>query len=151
MTPLLIFIIIFILFYGSLKINQQFVYNNNKELYLILSALLSSAILVLILHYANLKENFHFELSPYKRCQGGPYMYSSDPELKAFCDSIPQEQLNQAFCNNGVNGGKGGWDRKSHGFIGMPVHFEYTPMSDDKWENHMCDDQLTNNATPQVL
>ena len=147
---ILLFIMMFILFYVASKMNGYMSSNSrmNHEVYLLLSAAVYAIIVLLVLHLLKLKENFHFEVSPYKKCAGGPYMYSSDPELKAFCDSIPQSQLDQAFCNNGVNNG---WDRKSHGFIGMPVHFDYTPMSDDKWENHMCDDQLSNNAIPQVL
>lgn len=87
----------------------------------------------------NLKNGF--QVSPPKLCDGGAYMVSSaDPAIKQYCDSLNQDQLDQVACNGG--------------FVGRPVNFKYTPMSDDKWENHMCDkdnEDIYNFGEPAVL
>lgn len=78
-----------------------------------------------ILKVKKQKDNFHFEVSPYKLCGGGPYMRSSDPKLQKLCNSIPEEDIAKANCCRGFNG--------------RPLGFVRTPMSDGNWENRMCD------------
>jgi len=67
------------------------------------------------------KEGFHFELSKSKKCQGYPYMHSSNPELLKEC----AEELSK---------------------LGDPnlKHFEYTPDSNQYWENERCGQQKPN-------
>ena len=57
-----------------------------------------------------------FEVNPVKKCCGGPYMYSSNPQLKAFCDKVTPEQKKQTCCG--------------YGFHGHPVHFDHIVKSD---------------------
>ena len=60
-----------------------------------------------------------------KRCSGGPYMFSDNPRLRTACAGISSHDMAQCACGKG--------------FKGKPVHFDYTPISDAKWSNEMCD------------
>jgi hypothetical protein len=72
-----------------------------------------------------------------KRCAGGPYMFSSNPKLAQACQNISNFDMAQVACGKG--------------FIGRPVHFEYTPLSDDKWTNAQCRDGSSANGSLCVL
>jgi hypothetical protein len=79
-------------------------------------------------------ENFHFQLSPGKSCQGGAYMNQGDSPRAKMCRSMMmtpegQEDINRYKCNKG--------------FIGMPkgtgVHgFNFSPDSNSNWKNERC-------------
>ena len=56
------------------------------------------------------QDNFHFELTPQKKCDGGKYMYTSDPEKQKLCASFTPDELSMYEC--------------SPGFHGRPVWFE---------------------------
>ena len=71
---------------------------------------------------------FHFEVTPAKRCEGGPYMTQSGPDHEMCKQLLATKEGNIQY--NMYNCGSG--------FIGRPVHFEYTTMSDGMWENEMC-------------
>jgi hypothetical protein len=61
------------------------------------------------------KDNFLFEVTPEKLCDGGPYMYSSDPYRKELCSKFSNKDLNRFECSNG--------------FIGRPVdRTDYGPL-----------------------
>lgn len=61
-----------------------------------------------------------------KRCSGGPYMFTGNPHLQQICQSVPNHKLAQIACGKA--------------FSGKPVHFNYTPLSDWKWENQQCNE-----------
>lgn len=88
-------------------------------------------------------DNFHFEVTPAKKCEGYPYMQSSDPELLNFCTNLlstPEgvDKYDAVNCCGGC------------GYVGRPLAmFEYTPESNDKWENERCSQKITD--TLQVL
>jgi len=90
--------------------------------------------------YENNSENFHFEVTPSKKCAGGPYMHQSGPEntnckeLLSTQDGI--DDYNEYNCDN-------------PGFYGRPVHFEYTTLSNDMWQNERCTGPFV--GTPKVL
>jgi len=65
-----------------------------------------------------------FEVTPSKKCEGGPYTYSSNDEIQKICSDISQDEINKVSCQPGYNG--------------RPIHFEFTPLSDDKWTNKRC-------------
>ena len=68
------------------------------------------------------KDSFNFEVTPAKLCDGGPYMYSSNPERQKLCANT-----NTELVSCGV------------GFRGRPNNFAYnTSFSDNKWENNTC-------------
>jgi hypothetical protein len=94
-----------------------------------------SVVILLDVLLSYTKDNFTFELTPEKKCDLGPYMYSSNPERQKLCSQFSEKQLGEYQC--------------AKGFIGRPVHYEYTPESNDKWENPRCS-ELPDSA-PQVL
>ena len=77
------------------------------------------------------KEKFHFEVTPEKLCMGGPYMWKGDSEKSKFCRELGSttagmEDIHSYECGPG--------------FVGMPRRkFDYTPLSNDNWENIQCD------------
>jgi hypothetical protein len=77
--------------------------------------------------YARLGGGYNTQLfSPCvsKRCAGGPYMYTSNPYLQAVCQGVTNEELAQVACGKA--------------FHGRPVHFDYSSLSDDAWDNALC-------------
>jgi hypothetical protein len=129
---LIFFVIVFLLFYITGKINTlvKFKYQDVK---LLVFSLVSTAIIVMVFYVGKIgdsstKDSFSFEVSPEKLCQGGPYMYTSNPERQRLCSQFSQQDLAQYNCGKG--------------FVGAPVHWDYTSMSNDKWESDInCNDQ----------
>lgn len=108
---------------------------------LILIGIALAAIVALFAMYKSGKvqiDRFHFEVSPEKLCEGGPYMWSSaSPEKQAYCNSLSPQQYNAFNC--------------PAGFSGRPVHWNYTPESDSKWQNTRCATLDPNDTRPCVL
>jgi len=71
-------------------------------------------------------DGFHFQVSLEKMCRGYPYMQSSNPELLKKCGELlsSPEGKKIASCD-GM-------------YVGKPYSFEYTPESNDNWENERC-------------
>jgi hypothetical protein len=114
---------------------------------LMVTSLLGTILLVIVYKFGQIpncqKDNFDFRVSRPKLCQGGPYMLSS----------APQEV--QDYCNNLWSTEKGRNEYASMnctapGFVGRPLHFEYTPESNANWENERCIDP-NDLARPHVL
>ena len=75
----------------------------------------------------NLNENFHFELTPEKRCDGGQYMYSSDPARQALCSQFSAADLSRYECGPG--------------YIGRPIWRGGAgngTLSNANWKNESC-------------
>jgi len=89
----------------------------------------------------DIKDNFYFELTPEKRCDNGPYMWSSNPEKAALCSKFSKEQLARYECPGGLYNGRPIW-RQGAGNI---------PLSDDNWQNTTCKQIGDNLPDPQVL
>jgi len=66
------------------------------------------------------------EISPAKKCIGGPYMWGdvNSPTFKYCSDPKNQQAIQDVSC--------------CAGFVGMPVKYTYTPESDDQWKNPRC-------------
>ena len=128
----LIFLIIGVTLIGF---NQTF--SKSKGSSLIISAYVVSLSLVIIFlliyklaKIANCQtDGFHFEVSRSAKCRGYPYMQSSNPELLKECEKFlsSPEGCKTASCD-GM-------------YVGKPVSFEYTPESNDNWENKRCNCQ----------
>lgn len=123
------FFLIFLLIFISAKCYPFLPKNNlNKNISLLFFSLIITLSLFLIFHYGKIgceyKDKFTFSVTPAKLCSGGPYMYSSNPKRQEMCSKISPEELCQYNCPNG--------------FVGRPVRWKRTPMSDDNWENKMC-------------
>jgi len=139
MKKIIFLAIVFVIFYACVLMSNKLVASGSSYESATFMAGTANTLLIFIL-YNVLKrndtiDNFTFEVSEQKKCQGGPYMYSSDPELTEKCSKYSNEELAQYNCPSGYNG--------------RPVHFDYTPMSDSLWENKMCDS--VNYDTPCVL
>ena len=107
-----------------------------------LKALIVLGIVLLYNHLTkDIKDNFHFELTPEKRCDNGPYMWSSNPEKAALCSKFSKEQLARYECPGGLYNGRPIW-RQGAGNI---------PLSDDNWQNTTCKQIGDNLPDPQVL
>ena len=111
---------------------------NTDEIHnIILGVLTAIVILVLyniVLTYRvytkthNIDENYRLlEISPAKKCSLGPYTWGSpDSELYKFCSNPETIKETQYL------------ECQQPGFYGAPVHWDYTPESDDKWSNRRC-------------
>lgn len=103
-----------------------------------ISLLISSIVSVLFLFFVYKlakvskcrEESFHFELPLSKRCEGFPYMQSSNPMLLKKCTDILSTSQGK-HDHNHVN-------CDTSGFNGRPVNFSYTPESNSMWENERC-------------
>jgi len=115
--------------------NQTFA--NFKSLSPIVSSYIVSFLITIVLlsvyKLTNIQqietESFHFELSKSKKCQGYPYMHSSNPELLKEC--AQELSTEKGSCNARCGG---------HNLN----HFEYTPESNQYWENERCGQQKPN-------
>lgn len=113
----LVFVLFFVLVKCSLACSSQLKLSPNISL--LLSALIYTLLLAFLYNITNIsecKDEFQFEVNPVKKCCGGPYMYSSNPQLKAFCDKVTPEQKEQTCCG--------------YGFHGRPAHFDHIVKSD---------------------
>ena len=107
-----------------------------------LKALIIWGIFLLYNHLTkDIKDNFHFELTPEKRCDNGPYMWSSNPEKQALCSKFSKADLARYECPAGLYNGRPIW-RQGAGNI---------PLSDDNWQNTTCKQIGDNLPDPQVL
>jgi len=133
------YVIIFFLFYIFTKSGHilSSMIKINQNVLILSSALLFTLIIYLLKFMLDIKDNFHFEVTPEKLCDGGPYMYSSNPEIKKLCDSFSNEDLAKYSC--------------CPGFHGRPVWWERTNDTDDLWNNQMCKGNFNNYDDPKVL
>jgi hypothetical protein len=86
------------------------------------------------------KDDFHFELTPEKHCEGGPYMWTSDPEKQKFCSKFTKADMARYECGVGFHGApiwRGGAGNQP-------------PESNSNWKNERCSDVNSDNG-PQVL
>ena len=108
------------------------------------------------------KDKFHFEVTPAKKCSEGPYMTQSgkDHELckKMWASKEGRDQiakyscLNAQCCGSGLGEGINMGDQWGSGlYLGRPLHFERTPMSNHLWENEICNPPILQKDHPSVL
>ena len=64
------------------------------------------------------------DITPEKQCDD-PFFYQSDPVKQKFCSQFSPSQLGRYRC--------------PPGYYGAPITWERTSMSDDCYNNHMCD------------
>ena len=138
---ILVFVIIFSASKGAVALGPKL--KLSGTIALLLTTFTGTVILLIVYKLSqNNGENFSFQVSGPKLCQGYPYMQSSaSPELQKYCHhlmSTPEGQHEYAQMNCG------------NGFHGRPVHWSYTPESDHNWENTRCDSPLNANE-PCVL
>lgn len=120
------FALIFVLFYVFVNVKDRI--QGTPDVQQLVAGLGFTLTLILISSIlkfkmaSDTKDDFFFEVTPEKLCDGGPYMYSSNPEKAKYCSTLTPQQYSAFNCPCGM-------------YHGRPVHYEYTPMSNDKWEN----------------
>lgn len=143
---IIFFILIFIILLLSDIISNKITAKLPKSEIIIhfVVALLFTLILGILYIFGKVnQDNFRFEVTPAKRCEGGAYMTQSGPDHE--------------MCKNLLNTPKGQnkYDmfNCSGEYNGRPLNFgPLTTLSNDKWENTSCDKpQTTNNWAPIPL
>lgn len=129
---MLFFLLILILIIVSNRAVSTFTPKTvDKDLMTVIGAFITTMILIVIYKSISLCDSCDtftlskgFTVTPEKLCEGGEYMRTSAPkEIQEMCAKYGNKSCIDC----------------SPGFHGQPVHFEYTPMSDDNWQNQMCD------------
>lgn len=126
---LFLFITTIILFYIMTQVNNSLLkkFKINIHVTTLATGLLFTTLLIILHKSLNIqKDSFTFEVTPQKKCCSGLYMLQNDPKALEYCKNLPAEELAQYCCDGHA------------GFNGAPVHFQYTSMSDDKWQNKTC-------------
>ena len=103
-------------------------------------------LIILILVYNGAKvchyDNFHFEVTPAKRCDGGPYLTQSGPDHKMCEELLSTEKGRQEYNTYNCPGGL---------CYGRPLNMEITSASNALYENTMCRPPILQEGQPQVL
>lgn len=110
-------------------------YKVDKFLLLILVGIVLTLILGLVYYFAKVsRDNFHFSVTPEKRCDGGAYMTQTGPAHE-MCKKLLSTQSGRAKYNM-FNCSRGE-------YVGRSLNFgDLTTLSDDNWENRACDNKL---------
>lgn len=82
------------------------------------------------------KDNFIFEVTPEKKCDGGPYMYSSDPERQKLCASFSKADLSKYECTPGLYNGRPVWRRGTFAMTDNSIG--NGTLSNANWANTSC-------------
>ena len=103
--------------------------------------LVGVALLVVFLLKDKKKKNEPYrllEITPAKKCCGGPYMWGNknSPTFKYCSNPDNQDEISRVCCYG------------CRGFVGRPVSFSYTPESNAMWENERCNCPMSLNAPP---
>jgi hypothetical protein len=132
-------ILVFLVFYIFSKSGNYISVhlNINLDIILLLLAAVFTGVIYLLKKMNDNGEGFHFELTPEKKCDGGPYMYSSDPERQKLCSQFSPEDLSKYEC--------------CPGFHGRPVWWNRDSESNDNWSNQMCNGNFKDFSDPHVL
>lgn len=140
----LVFVVLFSAAKGAVTMGPKL--KLSSTISLLISSVIGAMFLFLIYKLAKVStckgERFHFELPLSKKCQGFPYMQSSDPKLSQQCAemlSTAQGRHDYAQVNCGT------------GFNGRPVKFDRTAMSNHMWENELCNPPHAQYNSPRVL
>ena len=87
-----------------LLVHEMQIFNNNTDANSIFIASLFIVLIYVFDKMNAMNEPFHFEVTPEKRCDGGPYMRSSSPELQELCKQFSPEDLKEYECDVGFIG-----------------------------------------------
>jgi hypothetical protein len=142
---ILTFVVLFFFSKGALLMGPKMKLGNTVSL--LIMSFLGALLLILVYKFGKIAhcqaDGFHFEVTPAKKCQGFPYMQSSDPELLNYCGKLlstprGRREYDMVNCRN-------------PGYLGRPVTFDRTSMSNDMWENEMCNPPYVNAKQHCVL
>lgn len=125
-------ILVIVLYFVSVQMILNSVKKQGKKTIPVsaMATLIFTALLLLLLKLFSKGEEKDgyklLEISPAKKCIGGPYMWGDvdSPTYKYCSDPKNQQAINDVSCCTG--------------FVGMPVKYSYTPESDEQWKNPRC-------------
>jgi len=137
---ILFFSVVFLLYYTSIQLGHKWVKSQSWITELGIS-LVYTLIILGVFYLAKLEqkcpENF-WDVNPASLCRGGPYMWQGDSNTAKLCRELAESKEGRVMISS-YNCPKG--------FVGLPaVPFEYTPLSNDNWE-----DERTQPSTPVNL
>jgi hypothetical protein len=141
---LLIFVMIILS--GSLT---EIIHGNKPNNLLTLTGIsvVSTLILYIIFKISPKKEDFHFEVTPEKTCDGGAYLHQSNKMCQKLWNTPEgRRDLANYNCINGYCNGSQGL------YNGRPLNMGYRQdLSNDKWENELADYPILEADSPMVL
>jgi hypothetical protein len=82
------------------------------------------------------RDNFMFEVTPEKKCDGGAYMYSSDPERQKLCAQFSKDDLRKYECSPGEYHGRPVWRQGVLSQNGNAIG--NGTLSNANWQNTTC-------------
>ena len=125
---IIFYVLIFVIFYALARLGIIVSYKScvSIDLIILLMAVIMVGLVYVLRRFLlTEKDFFYFELTGEKKCDGGSYMYSSDPEKQKYCSQFSDADLLQYNC--------------PAGFTGRPLgSWERSPDSNDQWQNEMC-------------
>jgi hypothetical protein len=129
------FVLIFLTFYVANSLREKLLtkFDSNKDIItLSVGALFTVAVIgyyfLAKLHSSS--ESF-WDVSAFSQCKGGPYFWQGNSATAKMCRALAETPegrigISSYNCPTGQNGQPG-------------FPFVYSPISDDDWENSMCD------------
>jgi hypothetical protein len=130
---LIFFALIFLMFFLFLRLSKFWLLHNsqlNEDIIDVFTSIAYTSIIVAIYYLAKLntrKSEKFWDISPGALCKGGEYMWQGDSKEAKMCRALastPEGRSNINAYNCPV------------GYNGIPkIPFEYTPLSNDNWQN----------------
>ena len=137
---ILIFLIIFLSSLSPKILNSENIQQNDIVVLCFTSLVGTILVYILMLLYQKKqsKEKFHFELTPEKKCAGGPYMHQNNEECqKMWSTEEGIEKLSRFNCFNCMSGS----NNKNGLYNGLPRNnTSLCEMSDGNWQNNCYTD-----------
>ena len=136
----LVFLIIFLSSLSPKILNNENIQKNDIIVLCVTSLIGTILVYILMILYQKKKskEKFHFELTPEKKCAGGPYMHQNNEECqKMWSTEEGIEKLSRFNCFNCMSG----VNNKTGLYNGLPRNnTTLCELSDGNWQNNCYSD-----------
>jgi hypothetical protein len=138
MREIIFFVLIFLLFFLTVKLGEYWVKKSDidHQIAYIILGIAYTALVVGIFFLSKLEDNSNekfWDITPAAYCKGGPYFWQGDSEVSKMCRKLASTPEGRVLIS--------GYNCPS-GYVGQPgLPFNYTPLSDDNWENERCEDR----------
>lgn len=132
---LIFFVMIFCTIFLILKLSEYWKeqINLNTDITQLLISLLCTFVIISLYYITPLTQSSEkfWDVSEYAKCRGGSYMWQGESSEAKLCQDLantPEGRCGISSYNCPV------------GYNGIPkLPFEYTPLTNDEWENERCD------------
>lgn len=136
---ILFFILVFLLFFVVAKTGNDYVNKNinwNRNVAFITIGIIFTLIVIAFFSIAKLQcpeaEGF-WDVSPFAKCKGTNYMWQGDSDEAKYCRELAETPegrcgISSYNCPKGYNGQPN-------------LPFQYTPISNDDWQNERCENK----------